>query len=176
MAMDDDDDDDEGRGKGGSPVIGKKLVLIIIGAIVAILGIGLGVAYMLGMFDDILNPKPETVQEAALERGTDLDNVVGYFYPMEEISVAVQSVDSRSRFLKLKLVLELDSNEDVVFIKQVMPRILDNFQVFLRELRISELQGSQGIYRIREELLRRINTALSPLKIRDVLFTDIVIQ
>ena len=39
-------------------------------------------------------------------------------------------------------------------IEAVMPRIVDNFQIYLRELRLEDLRGSAGIYRLREELLR----------------------
>ena len=56
------------------------------------------------------------------------------------------------------------------------PRIIDNFQVYLRELRVEDLRGSAGIYRLREELLARVNTAVHPTKVRDVLFRDVLVQ
>ena len=57
-----------------------------------------------------------------------------------------------------------------------MPRIMDNFQVYLRELRIEDLKGSAGMYRLREELLTRVNAAAAPAKIQDVLFKEILVQ
>ena len=53
---------------------------------------------------------------------------------------------------------------------------LDHFQVFLRELRVDDLNGSAGIYRIKEELLRRVSIAVYPVEIRDVLFKEMLIQ
>jgi flagellar protein FliL len=57
-----------------------------------------------------------------------------------------------------------------------MPRIIDNFQVYLRELRVEDLRGSGGIYRLREELLTRVNAATAPAKVVDVLFKEMLVQ
>ena len=58
----------------------------------------------------------------------------------------------------------------------VMPRIIDNFQVYLRELRVEDLRGSGGIYRLREELLARVNAASAPVRVKDVLFKEMLVQ
>jgi flagellar FliL protein len=57
-----------------------------------------------------------------------------------------------------------------------MPRIVDNFQIYLRELRVDDLRGSGGIYRLREELLARVNAAVAPVKVNDVLFKEMLVQ
>jgi flagellar FliL protein len=57
-----------------------------------------------------------------------------------------------------------------------LPRVEDTFQVFVRELRASDLDGSAGVYRLREELLRRVNVAVYPAKVDAVLFKDIIVQ
>ncbi len=72
--------------------------------------------------------------------------------------------------------LELNENEDLVTLERLMPRVIDHFQVFLRELRVDDLSGSAGIYRIKEELLRRVSVAVYPVEIRDVLFKEMLIQ
>ena len=58
----------------------------------------------------------------------------------------------------------------------LLPRVEDAFQVFVRELRASDLEGSAGVYRLREELLRRVNVALHPVRVDAVLFKEIVVQ
>ena len=175
MALDDDDDDD-----GGAPakksIVGKRLIFILIGVVVIIIGAVLGSDYMMGSMYKIFNLRSQTLEEVAMASGDTGETTVGYFYPLEEIAVPIQSSGSRSRALKLKLVLELEAESDIAFVEKVMPRVTDNFLIFLREIRVSEMEGSQGIYRVREELLRRINAALSPIKIKDVLFADISIQ
>src|SRR3546814_3448365 len=68
-----------------------------------------------------------------------------------EMLVSLNGRGRRPSFLKLRVSLELEKATDQARIQAVMPRIIDNFQVFLRELRIEELQGSQGLYRVKEE-------------------------
>jgi len=57
-----------------------------------------------------------------------------------------------------------------------MPRLLDLFQTYLREIRPDELHGSAGTYRLREELIARADIAAAPAKIVDILFTEILVQ
>jgi flagellar FliL protein len=61
-------------------------------------------------------------------------------------------------------------------VNENLPRIVDNFQVYLRELRVDDLQGSAGMYRLREELLRRVNLAVRPARVKDVLFKEMLVQ
>jgi flagellar protein FliL len=58
----------------------------------------------------------------------------------------------------------------------LMPVLLDTFQTYLRELRASDLNGSAGLYRLKEELTRRINAEIAPNRINAVLFKELVVQ
>src|SRR3546814_10609352 len=91
-----------------------------------------------------------------------------------EMLVSLNGRGRKPSFLKLRVSLELEKATDQARIQAVMPRIIDNFQVFLRELRIEELQGSQGLYRVKEELLARVNAAAYPTKVKDVLFKEML--
>ena len=51
-----------------------------------------------------------------------------------------------------------------------------NFQVYLRELRVEDLSGSAGVYRLKEELLARVNAAVEPINVTDVLFKEMLVQ
>ena len=68
------------------------------------------------------------------------------------------------------------SEEDFLKLDSVLPRIVDDFQVYLRELRVEDLHGSAGIQRLREELFMRVANAAAPTVIRDVLFREMLIQ
>src|ERR1700736_1434412 len=82
----------------------------------------------------------------------------------------------RVQYLKVKVVLEVKEEKQVEAIKPAMPRVTDLFQVYLRELRPSDLNGSAGLFRLKEELTRRVNAAVSPIQISAVLFKEIVVQ
>ena len=58
----------------------------------------------------------------------------------------------------------------------MLPRVLDSFQTYLREMRSSDLEGSAGLYRVRDELTKRVNLAVAPSRINAVLFKEIVVQ
>jgi flagellar protein FliL len=82
----------------------------------------------------------------------------------------------RVQYLKVKVVLEVKEDKQVEAIKPTMPRITDIFQTYLRELRPADLNGSAGLFRLKEELTRRVNAAISPGQVDAVLFKEIVVQ
>jgi flagellar FliL protein len=88
----------------------------------------------------------------------------------------VGSPGERVQYLKLKVVLEVKEEKQVEAIKPNLPRVTDIFQTYLRELRSSDLSGSAGLFRLREELTRRVNAAVSPNQVNAVLFKEIVVQ
>jgi len=99
------------------------------------------------------------------------------FYDLPELMVNLQSPgNGRSSYLKARIVLELDDQKLVEQVKPLMPRVMDAFQTYLREMRPNDLEGSAGLYRLRDELTRRVNLAVAPTKINAVLFKEIVVQ
>lgn len=82
----------------------------------------------------------------------------------------------RVQYLKLKIVLEVKEEKQVEAIKPTLPRVTDIFQTYLRELRASDLSGSAGLFRLKEELTRRVNAAVSPSQVSAVLFKEVVVQ
>lgn len=82
----------------------------------------------------------------------------------------------RVQYLKVKLTLEVKEEKQAEAIKPNLPRVTDIFQTYLRELRASDLNGSAGLFRLKEELTRRVNAALSPNDVSAVLFKEIVVQ
>lgn len=86
------------------------------------------------------------------------------------------SSNGRAQYLKAKIVLEVVDQKTADDIKPVLPRVLDAFQTFLREMRANDLEGSAGLYRVRDELTKRVNLAVAPTRINAVLFKEIVVQ
>jgi flagellar FliL protein len=99
------------------------------------------------------------------------------FVDLPEVLVNLSTAGTdRTQYLKAKVVLELADQSMVQQITPVMPRVMDSFQTYLRELRASDLDGSAGLYRMKEELTRRVNVAIAPGKVNAVLFKEIVVQ
>ncbi len=98
------------------------------------------------------------------------------FDDLPDILVNLDSPGKTQHFLKAKVSIELANKTDVAAIDKVMPRVIDQFQTYLRELRPEDLKGSMGIYRMRQELLIRVSAAAAPIEVRDVLFRELLVQ
>ncbi len=152
---------------------GKKLVLFIIVPVLLLSSAGGGAAaYFLGFFGDYEKVAAEGEQGDAAE--TVPDDVV--FYDLPEILVNLNTGGRQATYLKISIALEFDNPDMRPRIEALMPRVIDNFQVYLRELRREDLNGSAGIFRLKEELLLRVNAALHPAHIDDVLFKEMLVQ
>ncbi len=165
-----DEDEDEGSPeKRGSK---KKLLLFVALALLLVVG-GAAAAYFTGLLQPLI-AMVGGEDEAAAEEMTGPAQVV--FYDLPEILVNLNTDGRKSTFLKIRVSLELENAEDIERIETVMPRIIDNFQVYLRELRVEDLKGSAGMYRLREELLTRVTLAAAPSRVNDVLFKEMLVQ
>ena len=99
------------------------------------------------------------------------------FFDVPEVMVNLSSAGTeRSQYLKVKIVLELPDAALAQQITPLMPRVMDTFQVFLREMRPADLEGSAGLFRLKEELTRRVNLAIAPGRINAVLFKEFIVQ
>ena len=99
------------------------------------------------------------------------------FVDLPDVLVNLSNTGSeRTQYLKVKIVLELPTPEVMTAIQPQMPRVMDAFQTYLRELRPTDLDGSAGLYRLKEELTRRVNDAVAPSRVTAVLFKEIVVQ
>ena len=158
--------DGEGQEPKRRAFSGKKLILFVVAPAVAVLLIGGVAAFFL-----MSGPKEEPKVE---EQQPQVKQVV--YYNMPEILVNLNAAGRRSSFLKMTISLELESAQDIPRVQAVMPRIVDNMQAYLRELRAEDLRGSAGLFRLREELLARVNAASQPAKVNDILFQEVLVQ
>jgi flagellar protein FliL len=162
------DNEAEGAADGaeGSPAKKGKLKLMIAAVgFIAVLGAGAGwFFFMRGghgeeAHAEALPPKPP----AFVEVPDMMVNLVG-------------APGERVQYLKVKIVLEVKEEKQAESIKPSLPRVTDLFQTYLRELRPSDLNGSAGLFRLKEELTKRVNSAVSPNQVSAVLFKEVLVQ
>lgn len=145
------------------------------GALVSLLIVG-GAAYF------FLSASPEAKPEGEAAAGSEQTAPVkqlppqASFFDIPDIIVNLQTSDTTQAYLKLSVALELEKPELKTTIEPVMPRVIDQFQSYLRELRIEDIRGSAGVMRLKEELLRRVNLAAAPTPVRDVLLKEMIVQ
>ncbi len=166
-------DQDDEDGGGGS----KNLIIVVGVALFLIIG-GSAAAYFTGLLQPVIDMISGGDEAPAEGTKSDVSNlsVKSYFKPMEDLIVNLNTGRAKSVFLNVKLSLELSSQEDGDKVELLMPRVTDYFQVYLRELRVEDLKGSAGMYRLREELLHRVRAAVAPMPVEDLLFKQLLIQ
>jgi flagellar FliL protein len=98
------------------------------------------------------------------------------YVDVPEIVTNLNVSGHRPSYLKLHAKLEVGGQADVAGVTAAMPRILDMFQTYLRDMRPEELRGSEGSYRLREELVSRAMIAAAPAHVQNILFIEMIIQ
>ncbi len=175
-------------GEGGKKLNAKKIVLFVVVPLFLLAGGG-GAAYFTGMLDKFLPGASEESAEggehgeaadghgkkAETKKGAHGEASSGHFLQIPNMLVNL-TAEGQPRYLRLSVQLELENETDKAAIEAVMPRVVDQFQTYLRELRVKDLRGSAGIYRLQIELLNRVNAAAYPIEVKDVLFQEILIQ
>jgi flagellar protein FliL len=141
----------------------RKLIIIAAAAVLLLGGAGGGAYHFLGSKTSEAAPASKIKPPI--------------FVDLPEVLVNLSSTgNDRTQYLKVKVVLEVPDEAVKTQIEPLMPRLMDTFQTYLRELRATDLDGSAGLYRLKEELTRRVNAAIAPERINAVLFKEIVVQ
>ncbi len=147
--------------------ISRKLLIIIIAAVVVLLGGGAGAYFFL-----FAGSGDEHAGDAHLEAIPET-----FIFNLPSMIVNLKDDEGqKGAFMKLSVALEVANQEMMVEIQPRMAKVVDAFQVYLRELRKSDLEGSAGIYRLKEELRRRVNVAIFPAQVESILFREILVQ
>ncbi len=161
-----------------APKKGKSLKkLLLIAGLPVLLLAGGGGAYVAGVLDPLLGVEDAAEADglaAEEEHAGEAPAII--FFDIPDLLVNLNTSGRQNSFLKIQVALELDADADTNLLTTLMPRIVDSFQVYLRELRPEELKGSEGLYRLKEELLIRVNKAAAPVQVRDVLFRSVLVQ
>ena len=145
--------------------LSKKLIIMAAAGLLVLGGAGGGTWFF------FFKPKPQDEKPAPVAVKPPA------FVDMPEVLVNLSgTANGRSQYLKAKIVLEVADQKIAEEIKPVLPRVLDSFQTYLREMRSTDLEGSAGLYRVRDELTRRVNLAVAPSRINAVLFKEILVQ
>lgn len=165
------------------PKAGKgKSLLIAVAALLVLLAGGGAAAWFAGLLSSAeLATGGETHIAQAAEHGAHGDGAEGdplaiVFVDMPDLIVNLQSDAPRMRFLKLRVSLEVAGEPTAETVRQLMPRVMDSFQSYLRALTVEEVRGAAGMQRLKEELIARANLAIEPTQVSAVLLKEMLVQ
>jgi flagellar FliL protein len=164
---------DTGADLGEKPAKKKgKLLLLAIPVLLVATGAGL---WFSGVIPSLLGSKPKPAK-ADISKPVIVAAAPPSYVDMPEIVTNLNVPGKRPSYMKLHAKLELASASDQEAVTAAMPRIQDLFQTYLRDMRPEELRGSEGSYRLREELIDRATLAAAPAHVTDVLFLELIIE
>lgn len=144
---------------------GKKIILFALPVVLLLAGGGGYFMFAGGGEEEHAEAEVEVEEETQL-----------VFIDIPEMLVNLNTGGRKASYLKVKVALEIEQESARVEIEEKLPRVIDNFQIYLRELRLEDLNGSAGMFRLKEELLSRVNTAVAPARVNDVLFKEMIVQ
>jgi len=147
---------------------GKKIVAFAGGGLLALALIVGGVFWFTG--------SGEAEDEQAGAASGEAAKSKPLFIDLPELVVNLNTGERQPRYLRARISLEVSTPTVKTEVEDKLPRVIDDFQVYLRELRAQDLNGSAGLYRLKEELLKRINASVSPAEVEDVLFREMIVQ
>ncbi|WP_424813837.1 flagellar basal body-associated FliL family protein [Roseococcus sp. YIM B11640] len=146
----------------------KRLILLAVPLVLGGAGAGL---WFGGILPALLGMQPPPAVQAEVQSAPRQP----VFVTIPDITANLNAPGRRS-FIRLKSQMEVSAAPDAAALQASMPRLVDLFTTYLREMRPEELRGSAGTHRLREELIARANIVVAPARVTDVLFTEILVQ
>jgi len=154
---------------------GKKKLIIIILLILILLGAGGAVAYKFLVLDkQNEEQKKEKKAEKIVEEIKNVEEL-GIQFDVGTFIVNLQDRDA-DRYLKISVVLEVQDEKIKMELEKRLPQIKDAITTLLFTKSSSELKTEEGIEQLKEEIIKRINAILPIGGVKNVYFTDFVIQ
>jgi flagellar FliL protein len=170
-------------GAESAPKPGGKKKLILIALPVLLIGALAGLWFG-GILPPLFGMGGTTAEAAATAPQAPAPAPQPAFIDLPDIVANLNAPGRRPGLVRLRARIEVSRAEDVPVVTAAMPRLVDLFTTYLREVRPEELRGSAGSQRLREELIARASIAISPEtrsdrpppRVTDVLFVEILIQ
>jgi len=151
-----------GGGKGKLLLVGLLLLILLIGG-------GAGVYFFLFAKKSEENkeeaPKPKVSPEA-----------VGVMYKLEPAFIVNLADPELTMYARVSITLELSSPEVVLEVQKREPIIRDAIIEILSNKTSRELRSPEGREQLKLEIIKRINTILVQGGVRNVYFTEFVVQ
>lgn len=166
MELEEENQEQETTEKKGAP-----LKWIVIGSICLLL-LGGGVfSWQSGLFAQLLG-NDQGPSAKSNHKNSKME--MGPIYEMEFIVNLNEPLGKR--YLKTKVGLELENEEVKAEVERRLPQFRDVVLTILSSKTFSEISDLSGKYQLRSEILAMLNSSLSSGKIRNVYFTEFIVQ
>ena len=170
--LDQEEDLDQEEVGSQSTTLSRKKMLIFLLPVLIVIGLSVGFYYA---FNSGYNSTP-AAYSIVQKGGSGEDEGITVLYDLPEFSATLHNDGVDKQALRLRLNLELSNVEDIKTIELLAPKINDVVLTHIIELSPKEVEGSTGLYWLKEELLYRLNLAVAPIKIQRLNIKSLEIQ
>lgn len=153
---------------------GMGMIIIIALVVLVLLGGGIGAYFMFFSASPEEEAEPKT-QEEQVEETIQQSGMPGTMFPIESFIVNLAGSEGK-RFLKVTIDLELNKEEAAEEVKTRLPQVKDSILVLLSSKTFEEVYTVQGKFKLRDEIISRTNSFLKTGKVKNIYFTEFVIQ
>ncbi|WP_457639052.1 flagellar basal body-associated FliL family protein [Persephonella sp.] len=153
---------------------GKKKLIILLVILLLLLGGGGGAAYKFLVLDKQKEAQEENKAEKIQEEIRNVENL-GIMFEVGTFVVNLADKDA-DRYLKVTIILEVENEQVKQEVEKRLPQIKDSITTLLFTKTSKELKTAEGVEKLKEEILRRVNAILPLGGVKNVYFTDFVIQ
>ena len=173
--MAEEENTEQAASEGAAPEKKSNLVLIIIAVVlVLVLAIvGVVVVMLAGGDDEPQNSSGQTHKEKPVKMMDAME--VGPMFPLDTFTVNLLS-DSGRRYLKVQMNLELDGEELAAELESKTAVIRDVVIRLLSSKTLEEISTAKGKDKLKEQIVNQMNLRLRDGNIRNVYFTEFVVQ
>jgi flagellar FliL protein len=145
----------------------KMLLFGIIGIVLLLAGGGGFFAYT-----KFMKPK-QVVNKEELKKTQ--EKKIGEMFDLKPFVVNLSDPRGK-RYLKIKITLELGNDATAEKVTPYIPKMRDMVIMLLTSLTFDEVMTPEGKIRVRDELFERFNLILRPNRIKNIYFTNFVVQ
>jgi flagellar FliL protein len=114
-----------------------------------------------------------------VENGMEVEEeVVETMGPTKRLETFIVNLADKggTRYLRVSMDLELENEEAVEVVEKRLPKIRDAILMILPTKKYEDIGTVEGKVSLREEMLAKINELMKPEKIRNIYFTEFVVQ
>ncbi|MCM8812752.1 MAG: flagellar basal body-associated FliL family protein [Candidatus Omnitrophica bacterium] len=175
---------EEGREETGTAAAAPKKKVAVNPVVVIAAGAVAAAVILAVILVRILAPKPAPVEEGATPAATAAAPAaagksaqpLGTLYTYDKPIVVNLAESNAERYLKVGLTLEVDKAEVPAELRSREPQILDLLINILSAKALADISSTAGRNMVRQEIIDKINAVLQNGRIRNIYFTDFVVQ
>ena len=150
------------------------LIIVIVALVAVLLIVGIVVAMLSGGDDNVRQSNNDNPSKK--EKRVSMDSLeVGPMFPLDNFTVNLLS-DSGRRYLKVEMNLELDDEEVAAELDSKSAVVRDVVIRLLSSKTLEEISTAKGKEKLKEQIVNQLNIRLRDGNVRNIYFTEFVVQ